>query len=341
MRVGLVLGAGGFTGAAWESAALDALREATGWDPSMADYIVGTSAGSVVAASVAARVPLDVLSALAAGLEPENGQDTEYAAIAGDTDSGTRMRLRKAIPRLGPGSWRLAAAGVRRSSGVGAIAALSGLIPSGLLSNDPIRELIRRGAPRGWAHHRGLRIVACDYESGERVIFGEPGAPPTELHVAVAASCAIPGVYHPVRINGRRYVDGGVCSASNLDVLANRDLDAILCLNPTSAVGPVATSNPLDRLGVALGRLSSRRLAAEARDAMDAGVRVVLLEPPATDVAALGLSSMSRSRRAAAGEAARRWMAQQFDKLDVRRLADDLRAAAMSTSVGGAGEAAA
>jgi predicted acylesterase/phospholipase RssA len=65
--------------------------------------------------------------------------------------------------------------------------------------------------------------MACDYSTGRRVAFGRAGSPDADLAVAVAASCAIPGLYHPVTIDGRRYVDGGIYSASNADILRSGD----------------------------------------------------------------------------------------------------------------------
>ena len=77
--------------------------------------------------------------------------------------------------------------------------------------------------------------MTCDYRTGKRVPFGRTDSPPATVADAVAASCAIPGFYRPVKIGGRRYVDGGVCSASNLDLLAGRGLDLVICLNPLSS----------------------------------------------------------------------------------------------------------
>ena len=76
--------------------------------------------------------------------------------------------------------------------------------------------------PDGWAPREGVWVVAMDYDSGRRVAFGREGAPPARLDEAVTASCAIPGWYAPVLIDGRRYVDGGTLSATSADLLAAR-----------------------------------------------------------------------------------------------------------------------
>src|SRR5439155_12316139 len=70
--------------------------------------------------------------------------------------------------------------------------------------------------------------------SGERVVFGRPGAPRAELADAVAASCAIPGFYRPVRIGRRRYIDGGTRSLASLDLLEEAGLDLVIVFNPLS-----------------------------------------------------------------------------------------------------------
>ncbi len=74
--------------------------------------------------------------------------------------------------------------------------------------------------------------MALDYETGRRVVFGAPGAPAAGLSDAVLASCAIPGWFEPVTIGGHRYVDGGMWSATNVDLLAEAGLDEIFVLAP-------------------------------------------------------------------------------------------------------------
>ena len=112
---------------------------------------------------------------------------------------------------------------------------MAGWLPSGLISTDSLQDIVRRAVAGAWVEHPNYWAVACDYGSGRRVPFGRLDSPNAEIAEAVAASCAIPGFYRPVKIGGRRYVDGGVCSASNLDLLAGRGLDLVVCLNPLSS----------------------------------------------------------------------------------------------------------
>ena len=298
MRVGLVLGAGGVMGGAWLTGALEALASETGWDPGSADYVVGTSAGSMIGALCAAGVPPWFMVAHSAGevFDGLVGTDGRPAAEA-DRSAGAVFRLQRGLPRLGPGSWRLGVAGLRNPTRTTPAAMVSGWLPRGVISNQPLRETIRRVVPSGWADHPNLWVVACEYDTGRRVVFGREGSPPADLADAVAASCAIPGFYCPVRIGGREYVDGGVRSTSNLDVLRSRELDLVICLNPTSTLEELASPNPLERMNAALRRASGRRLGSEARHLREEGAEVVLIQPTARDRAVMGPNLMSRRRR--------------------------------------------
>ena len=97
---------------------------------------------------------------------------------------------------------------------------LAGWLPRGFVSTRPISDLVKTFVAGDWPDHPNYWAVAADYRTGWRVVFGRDDAPYATVGQAVAASCAIPGFYHPVAIDGRRYVDGGVCSLSNLDLLA-------------------------------------------------------------------------------------------------------------------------
>jgi NTE family protein len=116
---------------------------------------------------------------------------------------------------------------------------LSGLLPNGPFSTDPLGEVIERHTSGSWPRQPSLGVVACDYGTGRRIVFGRRQAPSVPLGLAVAASCAVPGYYRPVPFDGHSYIDGGVCSPSNLDVVRHRRLDLVICINPTSAADGV------------------------------------------------------------------------------------------------------
>jgi NTE family protein len=313
MRVGLVLGAGGVLGGAWLTGGLAALADETGWDPTSADYIVGTSAGSVIGALLVGGVPPWFMVAHSggesfAGLNDVAGNPASTASRSG----GAVFRLHRGLPSLGPGSWRLGVAAIRKPTMYTPMAALAAWAPVGLISTEAIKDVVRRVVKQGWTDHPNTWIVACDYGTGRRVPFGRPGAAEADLPDAVAASCAIPGFYRPVDIDGRRYVDGGMYSASNLDLLANAGLDLVICLNPTSTLEPNPTRNPLDKIADAVRNGAGRRLGYEARKVSAQGTEVVLIQPVAADLALMGRNLMRRKGRHDVVETARRTVAEQL-----------------------------
>jgi NTE family protein len=298
MKVGLVLGAGGVAGGAWLTGALHALASETGWDPGSADRIVGTSAGSVIGAFTAAGIPPWFMSAHSRGevFEGLTGPDGRPAAEA-DRDGGATFRLHRGLPPVGPGSLRLALSTLAHPTRHTPLEMMVGWLPRGFISTDSLKQIVRRAAPEGWVDHPAFWAVACDYATGRRVAFGREDAPPAELADAVAASCAIPGFYHPVKIGRRRYVDGGVRSTSNVDLLAGEGLDLVICLNPTSTLSPGGGIHPLERFAQMNRRASGRRLGHEAKRLRAEGTEVVLIQPGDEDLAVMGRNLMSGRRR--------------------------------------------
>jgi len=309
VKVGLVLGAGGVLGGAWLTGALHALADETDWDPGSADFIVGTSAGSMIGALTAAGVPPWFMVAHSAGesFEGVHAADGRPAAEA-DRAAGAVFRLHRGLPAIGPGSVRMALTALSNPLRHTPLQLLAGWVPAGFVSTDSLKDIVRRAVPERWVDHPNYWAVACDYQSGRRIPFGRLDAPNVEIADAVAASCAIPGFYRPVRIGSRRYVDGGVCSASNLDLLAGRGLDLVICLNPLSSGtrldehngGPLNRFAPLDPrvwLGALSRQANSRRLAHEARKVERFDTQVVLIEPTDADRAAMGRNMMSGARR--------------------------------------------
>ncbi|HYM50504.1 MAG TPA: patatin-like phospholipase family protein [Candidatus Limnocylindrales bacterium] len=289
VRVGLVLGGGGVLGGAWEIGALRALQAETGWDPRRAEYLIGTSVGALMAALLAAGIlpPMDLV------------------------DAATRRA--EAFPWPIPGSWDLGIRGMRAQGPRGWIMTVAGMLPRGGLSTGPIQESIRHRMPDGWPAGRRLWIAACDYRTGERVVFGRPGAPPAGVPAAVAASCAIPGVYRPVEIGGHLYVDGGLYSAANLDLLAGEAVDLAICLNPMSS--PIVTPRAKrlsDRLLGFMERTAHRSLEAEAEALRASGISVMLIESGVEDRAAMGLNLMNRKRSQMVVRTAVRTVTQQL-----------------------------
>jgi NTE family protein len=320
MRIGLVLGAGGVVGAAWLMGALEALAAETGWDPSSADYVVGTSAGSVVGSLVAEGIAPEYLAAYSMGrtldeMEDVDGRVARLAARMGGPEkldevaerlSGDELRLKLVPPPIGPGSWRMALSTLRHPRRHAPSTMVAGWLPRGFVSTQPISDLVSTFVAGDWPDHPNFWAVAADYRNGERTVFGAERSPYATVGEAVAASCAIPGFYHPVKVAGRRYVDGGVCSLSNLDLLAGRGLDLVICLNPTSSVAEAMGGTPAERVGAVMRGISGRRLGREARTLREEGTELLLIQPSAEDVAEMGLNLMARGRRVAVLERARK-----------------------------------
>jgi len=283
----LVLAAGGTLGEAWMRGLLDGAGRATGIDFRDCEYFVGTSAGSIVAAF------------LAAGREPDSGPEAraakEWGAKAGEANGdipsgmadpsgpGERGPLASAVGRIGMTAAApfapLALAGTAPGGAVARAAALAA-VPRGKRSLGGLARLVEQS---GASFDGRLRIAAVDRRNGKRVVFGAPGSPDTSVAQAVLASCSIPWVFKPVTIDGREYVDGGVWSPTNLDATPARRGIEVLCLNPTAA------SRPLSSVSNAAALAES--LALRAR-----GARVRTLRPDNGAAEAMGHNLMDRSR---------------------------------------------
>ena len=178
MRVGLVLGAGGIQGGAWLTGGLYALATETGWDPMEAKRIVGTSAGSMIGSIVAAGTPIWFMVAHSAGETIEGLTDAQgRPASDADRSAGAVFRLAKAWPPIGPGSWPLALRTLVNPRNYPASSIAAGWLPRGFISTEPLKDIVHRSSGEGWSPHEGMRVVACDYGTGRRVVFGRPTAP--------------------------------------------------------------------------------------------------------------------------------------------------------------------
>ena len=313
MKTGLVLGAGGVIGGSWLVGALEALESETGWSPSKADIISGTSAGSVVGALTAAGMSPSLMAAYIGGgtLDEIDALD-QRTDLAAEKIDDMAYRLKLALPPIGPGSWRMAVSTALRPLKHAPSAVMSAWLPRGFISTQPITELVERFIDKPWPEHSNYWAVAADYSTGKRMAFGREGSPAATVGDAVAASCAIPAFYHPVKIAGRRYVDGGVCSVSNLDLLCDEGLDLVVCLNPMSSLANVTPRSPADHVAAMMRRQAGRRLGHEARKLRERGTEVLVLQPTADDLAVMGVNFMNKERREQVMERAVRTTARQL-----------------------------
>ena len=291
-RRGLVLGAGGVLGAAWTIGALSAVQEEYGWDPREAEVLVGTSAGSVLAAFLGCGIGVEQLLNHQRGVVGPGDPEISYDP---DRDSGGAL---PPLPRLRVGSPRGVLTSALRPWKVTPMAALSAVLPQGRGSLAPLGQLVDVIRPDGgWADHPRTWIVAMDYDNGRRVPLGRKGAPKADLRDAVMASCSIPGWYAPVEIGGRRYVDGGACSPTSVDLLARLELDEVVVLSPMTSLRydrPVTVAARIERR---FRRLSTKRVIAEVKKVAATGTKVTLLGPGPEDLEVIGANLMDPRRR--------------------------------------------
>jgi len=221
-RVGLVLGGGGVTGAAFHFGTLFSIRMATGWDPGDAEVIVGTSSGAVVAALARAhRLSLDALVGDVHGARELADSLAERIYRRGGTVGVGRWMRHGLLPGIRRPGIRLAVGSPARYSTDGIADWLRGMLGD---------------AAETWPD-RPTTIAAYEIESRSRVAFGTEDSPDTDIVSAVAASSAVPMVFEPVTIQGRRYVDGGITSGTNADLVLGspEPLDLVLVIAPMAA----------------------------------------------------------------------------------------------------------
>jgi NTE family protein len=162
MKIGLVLGAGGIQGGAWLTGGLDAIAEETGWDPAEADYVIGTSAGSMIGALCASGVPPWFMVAHSRGETFGGVRDAQgRPAATADRAAGARFELERTWPPIGPGSWRLALRTLANPRRYTPATVFSGWLWRGVFSTESLKETIRRVVPTGWSPHPNLWIVAA------------------------------------------------------------------------------------------------------------------------------------------------------------------------------------
>ncbi|MGA8845431.1 MAG: patatin-like phospholipase family protein [Nocardioides sp.] len=238
-RRGLVLGGGGITGIAWETGLLHGLAE-RGVDLTTADRIVGTSAGSIVGAQITSDLGLEELYRRQLLPPADLGDgDVDVASIGLGTVAAFAISLLQSRGDLARFGRVLGARAVRASA--------RGRTPT---VQERYAQVDKRIGGLTWAE-RDLLVTAVDVATGELMTFGPQGhRPEVSLEDAVNASCAVPCVYPPIPIGTELYIDGGVRSGSNADLVGG--CTRVVALTPGDrAVGPLRTAGQqLRHLGV-------------------------------------------------------------------------------------------
>ncbi|WP_433887564.1 patatin-like phospholipase family protein [Streptomyces sp. CA-111067] len=256
----LVIGGGGFTAAAWEIGVLKGLADA-GCDLSEAGLVVGTSAGSVTGARIAAGTTLDVL------YEEETSGRPDPLDLHISLATTARYLLAALGARSSPAS--------ARRLGRFALAART-------VTEDEVHEAIGKLLPvRDWPR-RPLLVAAVDTATGEVTAFD--AASGTGLPLAVAASCAVPGIWPPITAAGTRWIDGGVRSSVNAGLAQGCERAVVLAPIP-NVPGP------------------GPKAADEARALERSGTRTALLVPDRAARRAFGRNPLDARRRPAVARA--------------------------------------
>ncbi len=267
MKTGLVLAGGGVAGVAWELGVLLGIQDV---DPDLAaavlaaDMVVGTSAGSVVAAQLTSGTSL-----------------ADCYAKQLDSTSTTEIDVDVSLPDLVAKLGAAAQGATSRQDALRRIGAVA--LTTATVDEAARRAVIASRLPVHTWPERVLLVTAVDAETGEPVVFTRESG--VELVDAIGASCAVPGVWPTVTINGRRLMDGGMRSPTNADLAEG--CDRVLVLTPQPEDAP----QPWNRLPEEIELLD------------EAEVRVVYGDEAAR--AAFGDNPLSPATRAPAAQAGR------------------------------------
>ena len=276
-RRALVLGGGGPVGIAWESG-LAAGLAANGVEAARADFILGTSAGSFVGAG------------LASGRSPE-------ALLKSQVEQGERD---KSARETRPESDRPAPPNLTTLMRLMAKRPAEGEVPRELLIEVGAYALQARTMPEenfvasfggiakdGQSWPASFACTAVDAENGDFVVWNEAARIP--LGRGIASSCSVPGIFPPITIKGRRYVDGGMRSATNIDLA--KGYEKVLAV---AVLSNLATEAMRARIDGEIAVLTK------------AGARVELIAPNAECLEIFGVNLMDAGKRADVAKAGER-----------------------------------
>ncbi|HVM09124.1 MAG TPA: patatin-like phospholipase family protein [Acidimicrobiales bacterium] len=290
MSRALVLSGGGSVGIAWQSGLVVGLKRA-GVELSEADFIVGTSAGSAVGAQLASGVDLEERL-------QRYSRDSESDS-RGSGGSGGGAAMAENLARL-----MTVMAGVddHETEEAGRAAIGKFALEAQALPEDRFVAGFSELADKAWPDR--YACTAVDAETGEFVVWDAAAGAP--LDRAVASSCAVPGIFEPITINGRRYIDGGMRSGTNADLAAGHDVVVLLTLMDPErmrTVSPERAARYLKRIERELDVLTS------------GGATVEMIAPNDAAAAVMGFNLMDASLAPAAAEAGLRQASSVADRV--------------------------
>ena len=255
VSVGLVFSAGGAAAEAWHAGVVGALHQVTGWDARGAELILGTSAGAITGLCLRAGIPPADLYAHRRG---EAVSDEGQAIIDRVVTPYSEGRSERDWTEQGPQSPTLVAKALWPPWQARPLHAAVGLLPRGTRTTEALQQRMAELHPEPWPAAR-FWVPAVRLADGERVVFGRDDLQATAAE-AVRASCAVPVLFEPVTVDGRRYIDGGLHSYTNADLMGPPAFDLVVVSSPMSGTAGWSTvRNALSeawtstRSGVGLG----------------------------------------------------------------------------------------
>ncbi len=324
-KVALVCAGGGVTGAVYEIGCLRALEDLLDRSILDLDLYVGISGGAFVSSLLANGIsPLEMYDEVATGKPFGLASTPLYRLNLGDMARRSVRAprvLRDAVSTVLTGEGRNAA---------DLVLSLFELLPAGLLDNSGIQEFLatlfqaRGHSDRFGDLLRELLIVAVDLDTGEAVRFGDRRHRDVSISRAVQASTALPGLYRPVRIDGRDYVDGGVKKTAHINLAIQRGADLVICINPIVPILNVGPKAPLrghlSNKGVSFVLDQVLRIMLHGRmvygmeryEAEHPEVDILLIEPTRDDMRMFGYNIMRMSARKVVAEDGYRSVVQSF-----------------------------
>ncbi len=255
ISVGLVFSAGGAAAEAWHAGVVGALHQVTGWDARTAELILGTSAGAITGLCLRAGIPPADLYAHRRG-EPVS--DEGQAIIDRVVTPYHEGRNERDWNEQGPQSPTLIARSLWPPWQARPLHAAVGLLPRGTRTTEALQQRMAELHPEPWPA-KPFWVPAVRLSDGERVVFGRDDLQATAAE-AVRASCAVPVLFEPVTVDGRRYIDGGLHSYTNADLMGPPAFDLVVVSSPMSGTagwsrvrGSLSEAWTSARSGVGLG----------------------------------------------------------------------------------------
>ena len=292
---------------AYHAGVLQALDD-VGIDASKAELIVGTSAGSAIGAELRIGRSLSDIRERALS-EPGGSEPAPTDLFDRSWDNPIELGQRLV------GSAYVVGRSLVRIPGPRVPLSLRRVFPAGMMAANLDPEVVEDVLPEAWPEDP-LWLCAVNIRTGRRVVLGRPGGLEANLREAVVASCAIPALYQPVRVDGATLVDGGMHSSTNLDLAVEGGSRLIICVAPMA----------YDRRDVpGLGTRLFRRPADQAieREVLIArahGAAVLLFRPSAAELALHGSNLMRTTGNAVVADAARRSARRRLSSERFKRL---------------------